>query len=174
MVDPVGYVDEHPVFRNYIVANSFSEFNSSVYPSSSLGSEASSISEDDLGNAVGNAQVRLDTLNPSCLTGEEYMTFPSRIGGYSLVTKDAGLFLVDGLSDVAWESERAEDFRQSSQKMEAILRIASGFCFLKDQLGYDNKGAGLTFLLFGPSGVGKTLTAGMLDALSFSSWCELT
>ncbi|KAH8900336.1 P-loop containing nucleoside triphosphate hydrolase protein [Thozetella sp. PMI_491] len=43
--------------------------------------------------------------------------------------------------------------------MSTTLRIASGFSFYTGLFGYENKGAGLTFLLYGPSGVGKTLTA---------------
>jgi hypothetical protein len=145
MVDPIGYVHEHSIFRNQIVSNYLRE------PCISL----------DI--TVGHdtkLRIPLRVIDPVDLTSEELMTLPSRIGGYSLVTKDAGFFQVDHFTDIIWDIERAENIRKTSQKMAMILRIASGFSFLTDQFDYQNKGTGLNFLLYGPSGVGKTLTAG--------------
>jgi predicted Rdx family selenoprotein len=68
-------------------------------------------------------------LDVSTLSTEALMTFPSRIEGYSLVTKDAGFFRVDGLTDVVWEDDQAEEFRESSHRMQSVLRVASGFSF---------------------------------------------
>ncbi|KAH8592018.1 P-loop containing nucleoside triphosphate hydrolase protein [Bisporella sp. PMI_857] len=102
---------------------------------------------------------KISEFNPNNLSVEELMTFPSRIAGYSLVTKDAGYFQVNGFRPIIWGMESADNYRKSSQKMQTIVKIVSGFSFQNSQFGYENKGAGLTFLFYGNPGVGKTLTA---------------
>jgi len=155
IVDPIGFVDEHAVFRNRIVSNN------------SLFGDPTS--QEGVAGSAGESPGIVEELDPNDLSNEELMTFPSRIAGYSLVTKDAGLFQVDGFNQIIWNSEPAENLRKSSQNMENILRIVSGFSFLTSQFGYENKGKGLTFLLYGPSGVGKTLTAGKSGMIRTSS-----
>lgn len=161
MVDPVGFVDEHPVLRQSIVASSLFEENTRGSSVSATISTASSVIEAGTQSELRSTQIKLEVRDLDNFTDNEVMAFPSRIWGYSLVTKDAGYFLVNGLRNVSWNLKRVEDLRASTQKMETVLRIASGFPFITEQFSYENKGAGLTFLFHGPSGVGKTLTAGM-------------
>lgn len=155
MIDPVRHVNKLSEFRNHIVGNSIIDLTP-TYVSDEQSSDPQSIPPRD----------NLESFDPENLIAEELMTFPSRIGGFSLVTKDIAYFLVDEVREVTWDIRRADDLRATSEKMQDALRIASGFSFLPVQFGYENKGAGLTFLFFGPSGVGKTLTAGKLPIIS--------
>lgn len=150
MIDPEGYVNEHPLFRKAIIANSLL----TAPISQSFDSESVTNVEESL--------KELENVDPDSFTSEELMTFPSRVGGYSLVTKDAGFFQVDGFTPVKWEKQRVDNTLQSSLRMQKVFQIASGFSFLAGQFHYqiENKGRGLIFLLYGLSGTGKTLTAG--------------
>jgi len=152
MIDPVGYISEHPQFRNNIVAKS-------LYKTSRFKNFQSDSDTD------AEAPDNFEHVDIKSLTNEDLMTFPSRIGGYSLATKAEGFFQVDGFKPINWETARVENFYQSSRRMRSVLHIASGFSFPSDQVNFEirSKGSGLVFLLFGPSGTGKTLTAGKWD-----------
>ena len=155
----MGYISEHAEFQKAIIASSLSK-SQRVRRLKSERKDGSKPKKSD-GNA-GDAPDDLGTVDLTSLTPEELMTFPSRIGGYSLVTKDAGFFQVDGFAPIVWEEARAKQIQLSSEKMQSVLRIASGFSFLSGQFNYEieNKGRGLVVLLYGISGSGKTLTAG--------------
>jgi Cdc6-like AAA superfamily ATPase len=144
MIDPVGYIKEHAWLQATIATNFLFEA-----PKSRNSGEREYLHN-------------LRSIDLASLSEEELMTFPSRIGGYSLVTKDAGFFLVDRLKPVVWEEARVEHIRESTPKLQLVLRVASGFSFSSGQFNYEieKKGRGLVFLLYGPSGTGKTLTAG--------------
>lgn len=159
MVDPEGFKDETSVFRKRIVAGSLLETRrTQSYPTRQT---RSGDSDDDI-EVIETKLDEVSLVDPSSLTNTELMTFPSRIAGYSLVTKDAGFFLVDCFHPVKWETSWTKHILSTSPNMQSILRIASGFAHLSQQFDYgiEAKGRGLVILLYGPSGCGKTLTAG--------------
>lgn len=96
------------------------------------------------------------------LTQDELICFPAMIAGYSLTTKHSGFFHVGSVKNVSWEHDEAKQMFESSSKMKAVHNIVSGFSYESRSFGYSigGKGKGLVFLFFGPSGTGKTLTAG--------------
>jgi Cdc6-like AAA superfamily ATPase len=147
IIDPDGYANEHGWFKKSIVSSTLSSHLGSHIP------------------RAGRLHGDIGILDVDSLSTEELMTFPSRIGGYSLLTKDAGFFRVDRLTDVVWEDDQAEEFRKSSHRMRSILRVASGFSSSSSTFNYSikDKGRGFVCLLYGPPGTGKTLTAGTLS-----------
>lgn len=141
-MDPAGFASENPLFREGIISRTSTH---------SLGAEVAS-------EPAGRATL----LSSDSLTPEELICFPVMIPGYSLSTKHVGFFHVGDLRDPSWEDEEANKTFHSSDNMSSILGIISGFSYESHSFGYSiaGKGKGLVFLFFGPSGTGKTLTAG--------------
>lgn len=154
MIDPEGYKDERSVFRKRIVA-------SNLHTESRPRLKAPRVLSGDTSKTFGVTDVL-------SLTRDELMTFPSRIAGYSLVTKDAGFFQVNRFKSIDWEDERVKHILEKSSKMRSVRRVASGFSFQPQRFNYgiENKGKGLVILLHGPPGTGKTLTGGRLPISS--------
>ena len=96
------------------------------------------------------------------LTQDELVCFPAMIAGYSLATNHSGYFYTGGVKNVRWEHDEAKHMFESSSKMQAVHNIISGFSYQSRSFEYSigGKGKGLILLFFGPSGTGKTLTAG--------------
>jgi flagellar biosynthesis GTPase FlhF len=103
------------------------------------------------------------------ITDFQAISTPAKIRGFSFVEKRWAFFLVDNLEEVTWmeskffELELQPTFKETIQAVvndhhEKVIRI--------NQLS--KKGQGLVVLLCGPTGTGKTLTAGML----FSYGCS--
>jgi hypothetical protein len=134
-----------------------------------LDSDSSSDASVETANEISDADI-------GCLSPEELMTLPSRLAGYSLVTKDIGFLRVDHLFPVQLEVEKAQALRKTSKTIQAILDVASGFKYTGAKFDYTigGKGKGLVILLYGASGTGKTLTAGKAEsAWNYWSLCML-
>ncbi|KAH7304435.1 P-loop containing nucleoside triphosphate hydrolase protein [Stachybotrys elegans] len=132
LIDPRGFAGENPLFRESIMSNTTNK------------------------SSDGPRTVHTDNI-----TSDDLICFPAQIAGYSLVTKHIGFFHISGLHDVSWEKEEALSMFNSSSNMRAIHRIISGYSYRSSSFGYSiaDKGKGLVFLFYGPSGTGKTLTA---------------
>jgi hypothetical protein len=96
------------------------------------------------------------------MTDEQALLCPARIRGFSLVEKSWNLFLVERVEEIQWSENAFESLvleEDSKNMVQALVTThnATG-------LGFDDvikgKGRGLIFLLYGPPGSGKTLTAG--------------
>ena len=85
------------------------------------------------------------------------MTWPAVVG-FSLTAKGWGDVLVDGLSDIPWQPD-IFDRLVLPEKRKMMVRALVRHSTNSFQDLVQGKGEGTIFLLYGPPGVGKTLTA---------------
>jgi flagellar biosynthesis GTPase FlhF len=85
-----------------------------------------------------------------------------------LTTKTWGFFEVNRIDDIEFNSTAFENLALEQDKKDmiaALVRSGQG-----SEMNYDDmikgKGKGIIFLLHGPSGVGKTFTAGQHSSIS--------
>ncbi|CAF3613011.1 unnamed protein product [Fusarium graminearum] len=95
------------------------------------------------------------------LTEEEFMICYTRIAGYSLRENKWGRFHIDDIGEITFDSAAFKDLILPKDQKAQLLSLISvheddGFSF--DDL-IKGKGKGMTFLLYGEPGLGKTLTA---------------
>lgn len=97
-----------------------------------------------------------------CLNDEELMICKSSIPGFSLSTKRWGYFDVSKVQEISFDSTAFNGLVLDNDKKRLIHSMvetrADGSIVLDDLIR--GKGRGIIFLLHGPPGVGKTLTAG--------------
>jgi hypothetical protein len=100
------------------------------------------------------------------MTPAQALLCPARIRGFSLTDKIWSFFLVDEVKDIRW----AQDSFAKLELEENFKKTISALVFTHDRTPkmhekvddiISGKGKGLIFLLTGPPGLGKTLTAGL-------------
>ena len=96
---------------------------------------------------------------------EDIMTCYHCLPGFSLESKRWGLFPLESITDVTYNDRAFEALVLPEEKKDLISSLLARRG-QTDAGGFDDliqgKGKGLTFLLHGPPGVGKTFTAGQL------------
>ena len=94
-------------------------------------------------------------------TEEQLLLCPGFSPGYSLVKKEWAYFDIDLLEDVNWALDPLADLEMGTE-WKYLLRdlIMEHDSKPKSHGIISTKGEGLIFLLYGPPGCGKTLTAG--------------
>jgi hypothetical protein len=98
------------------------------------------------------------------MTDDQALLCPAKARGFSLTSKKFGLFLVDEIKDVTW-ADHSYDMLEIDPEMKSTIEALvwnHGSPSLRFDDFVANKGKGLIFLLHGPPGAGKTLTAGTL------------
>ncbi|KIW43165.1 uncharacterized protein PV06_04300 [Exophiala oligosperma] len=99
------------------------------------------------------------------ITHSQALICPARIRGFSLTDKIWAFFLVDEVKDITWaeDSFTTLELEPSVKKtISALVHSHGKSNKVRDQQADDvisGKGKGLVFLLTGPPGLGKTLTA---------------
>ncbi|GES86064.1 P-loop containing nucleoside triphosphate hydrolase protein [Rhizophagus clarus] len=88
---------------------------------------------------------------------EELFMCVSRLSAYSFVWKEWYLINAEHLNDISFDDE-AFDKLVLDQTRKSLIESLVKFEYSKSDI-ISNKGDGCTFLLYGPPGVGKTLTA---------------
>lgn len=86
-----------------------------------------------------------------------WMTWPT-LKGFSFKAKRWGELAVDGLQPIVYRNDAFDSLVMDPERKDMVLALVehASSCF-KDVV--DEKGGGCVFLLHGPPGVGKTLTA---------------
>ncbi|KAK8023591.1 hypothetical protein PG993_011657 [Apiospora rasikravindrae] len=102
------------------------------------------------------------TLKPQLEPSEEQLMLSNgSVRAYSLTDKCWGLFSVDSVTDIEWNDDAFPSLRLPEGHKDLILAFVEGQ--LSDSQPFDDiiqgKGLGLTMLLVGSPGIGKTLTA---------------
>jgi hypothetical protein len=96
------------------------------------------------------------------LSEDDYLICDHRVAGFSLARRRWCRFKVDDLSEIGYDVGAFEALllpKEQKDMIKCLVKIHAG-----GQTGFDDvitgKGKGMTFLLHGVPGVGKTLTAG--------------
>ncbi|KAF4991839.1 hypothetical protein FGRMN_7557 [Fusarium graminum] len=95
------------------------------------------------------------------LTEEDFMICHNRVAGYSLRENAWGKFDIDAVEEIFYDSEAFDHLILPDDQKQQILSLVR--VHENDGLSVDDlikgKGRGMTFLLYGEPGLGKTLTA---------------
>jgi hypothetical protein len=114
------------------------------------------------------ASKQVEAHEPRELSEEEALLCPGKVKGFALTHKCWAEFRVDRLTDITW-NKVAYGRLELNEKLKKVISALVNSHRKHSVLGsaeFDDiiagKGLGLVFLLQGPPGLGKTLTAGKL------------
>ncbi|KAF2660315.1 P-loop containing nucleoside triphosphate hydrolase protein [Lophiostoma macrostomum CBS 122681] len=99
------------------------------------------------------------------MTDEQALLCPARVRGFSLSDKTWGFFLVDSVKDIKWEKNTMARLEVDAGVKDAVRSLVHTYSKGEKRINKPledivaGKGTGLVFLLSGPPGLGKTLTA---------------
>lgn len=100
------------------------------------------------------------------MTEAQALLAPARVRGFSLADKVWAFFLVDEVKEIKWAMNSFKTLELEENLKKSIYALVN--VHSKPSRAYEQfddviagKGKGLIFLLTGPPGLGKTLTAGM-------------
>jgi hypothetical protein len=89
--------------------------------------------------------------------GEGWRLLPVAVG-FSFRVKKWGLICMDGLSEVKWREDAFDKLVLPAEEKELVRSVVEGSSGAFEDI-VEGKGGGFIFLLHGPPGQGKTLTA---------------
>jgi flagellar biosynthesis GTPase FlhF len=154
--------DEKERRGNNRVASTIQEYLDANKKRASNGKDKS---DQELASA-GWRKDRLARKSNTTLTELDYMICSEKLVGFVLSAKTwADNLLVDGISDIEWKEDPYQFLQLQSHHKVLVKTLVEGFSegttVLQDDI-IKGKGNGLIFLLHGPPGLGKTLTAGTI------------
>jgi hypothetical protein len=116
------------------------------------------------------------------LTEEDFMICHTAVAGYSLRENKWGRFHVNAIGEIAYDTAAFDNLilpDYQKQQLLSLVRVHEDDRFFFDDI-IKGKGKGMTFLLYGEPGLGKTLTAGKFHRPSesrtnnwFRKYCRL-
>jgi hypothetical protein len=96
------------------------------------------------------------------LQAEDLLTTTATIAAYSLTFKAWGLVMIDSVRPILWQQGIYDMLQMDKTQKEVVSGIIESH--RASSVAFDDfipgKGRGLVFLLHGPPGCGKTMTAG--------------
>ncbi|KID73422.1 ATPase family AAA domain-containing protein 3C [Metarhizium brunneum] len=105
----------------------------------------------------------LEHLDVAQLEEIDLLICSATVLGFCLGTKTFLEFAVAHISDISWSPSSYEDVKMPEQQKKPIWALAETFLSRDKTSAFKDliqgKGRGINFLLYGPPGVGKTLTA---------------
>jgi hypothetical protein len=153
VVDPAGLQLEDPEFRDIIAKEDqnggrFSYSYAASRDTKTVLLEVSSQASDETGGIK--------------LSDEQLLTLPAMIPAYSLTFKCWGLTDVDNIENIKWKGDLYDMLQMEPEQKEMVRGIIESHHASSSSFDdfVPGKGRGLVFLLHGPPGCGKTLTAG--------------
>jgi hypothetical protein len=104
------------------------------------------------------------------MSDEQALLCPARVRGYAFALKIWVFLLVEQIREVEWVEDAFEKLEMNETMKMAVQALVQTHSECAEQFDdmMPGKGKGLVFLLHGPPGLGKTLTAGIL--VLFSSY----
>ncbi|KAM0418890.1 hypothetical protein ACHAPT_012155 [Fusarium lateritium] len=102
-----------------------------------------------------------ESLTVTSLSEDELLTCPPLVPLYSFVSRQWCFVFIDDLSEIEWKPQIFEQLQIDEEMKDAIQGLVRGYsthASLFDDF-IEGKGRGLVFLLHGPPGCGKTMTA---------------
>jgi hypothetical protein len=99
------------------------------------------------------------------ITERQALIAPATAPGFAFDEKIWARFHVNCLKPIGWESRKWDQLRLDSKRKTDIFRLVTAHNIGTNRDTAKIKGLGLVFLLFGPTGSGKSLTVGKLKPL---------
>ncbi|KAL1610702.1 hypothetical protein SLS60_002372 [Paraconiothyrium brasiliense] len=152
VIDPAGLQQANPEFRDIIAKEdpNSSRFTYSYSSSRDIKTVLLEISS-EAGDGDGGRK----------LSDDDLLTLPATIPGYSLTFKGWGLIDVDDVENIKWKDDIYDMLQMEAEQKEMVRGIIESHHASSSSFDdfIPGKGRGLVFLLHGPPGCGKTLTA---------------
>jgi len=108
-----------------------------------------------------NKTIRVNAGEHLTLGEEEFMICSNRVAGFSLLSKKWAFFYINNLSTVSFNTQAFKNLvlpREIKEMVYSLVKVHATETLHFDDI-IKGKGSGIIFLLHGPPGVGKTLTA---------------
>lgn len=152
IVDPSGLLLENPEFRDIIAKEDYGN-SRFIYSYSSQDPKTALLEISATENEEGG----------NTLSEEDLLTLTATVPAYSLTFKGWGLVDVDNVKDIEWKDDIYDMLQMEAEQKEMVRGIIESHHASSSSFDdfIPGKGRGLVFLLHGPPGCGKTLTAGM-------------
>jgi hypothetical protein len=160
-VDVEGFLREHPAFRETFIPAA----GTAAYATDGDSAHRRlyhPFLRPPRSSTAGSGGLLEPRVDRKPLSADELLTCPPLVPAFSFSARSWGLVLVEKLEDVVWNPDVYDNLKledDTKSKLRTIVRGHSAHLTDFDDF-IAGKGRGLVFLLHGPPGCGKTMTAG--------------